>query len=124
MAKTYLYNVSEKLITERTSDNGSKYCSVVLPGICSFCVNVGQIFEATKRDGVTICPGKKTVMLGEEGTVLNVRFSRIAGANDYGNPIFGYTNGIMTVEDISRAWVESRKAFFNRLASSQASPEN
>lgn len=117
--KIYLFNVSDKLITERTAADGSKFYSVILPGICSFCVSGSRIFAATGNDRITARPGKKTILLGEKGTSISVRLSRIVGASDYGNPIFGYVDAKMCVDDISEAWIESRKKFFNNLAASQ-----
>lgn len=62
--------ISEKMLHTNTTKDGKQFVNVSIPcdqsktGFASFGVNVGQVLNATKKDG-TVVEGFKSILLGE-----------------------------------------------------------
>lgn len=70
----FLNAVSVKMIHENETSEGKKFANVTIPyadsktGLASFGVNLGQVMQATRKDGTEI-EGMKNILLGKpEGT--------------------------------------------------------
>lgn len=109
MAKknVFLNYVSEKLIHQNSTKDGDRqFANVSIPvessksGYGSFAVNLGQILDATKKDG-TVVAGMKNVLLGAEDGKKSVSIQTDAG----------YETIEMTNSEIVAAVATSRKAY-------------
>lgn len=116
MAKknVFLNYVSEKLIHSNQTEDGSRqFANVSIPvagsdnGYGSFAVNLGQVLDATKKDG-SVVAGMKNILLGEADKTRKVSVQK-NGA---------YETVEMTNQQIIEAVAESRKAY--RAATAQA----
>ena len=116
MAKTniFLNYVSEKLIHSNQTEDGSRqFANVSIPvegsdnGYGSFAVNLGQVLNATKKDG-SVVAGMKNILLGEADKVRKVSIQK--GGQ--------YETVDMTNAEIRDAVAASRKAY--RAATAQA----
>lgn len=107
MANLFLNYVSEKLIhTNQTSDGSRQFANVSIPvansdnGYGSFAVNIGQVLQATKKDG-TVVSGMKNILLGDPAKTR--KMSVLVGG--------AYESVEMTNQQIADAVAESRKAY-------------
>lgn len=110
MANLFLNYVSDKLIHANTTEDGSrKFANVSIPvegsksGYGSFAVNLGQVIDATKKDG-TVVPGMKNILLGAADKTRKVSIA----TNKKGKK---YVTVEMTNQQIVDAVAASRKAY-------------
>ena len=101
--------ISEKMLhTNRTADgkefvNVSFPCSQSKTGYAAFAVNMGQVLNATKKDG-TIVEGYKSILLGDADKTRKVSIA----TNKKGT---NYKDIEMTNAAIADAFEASRKAY-------------
>ena len=70
MANVFVNFISEKMLHINQTANGKQFANVSIPcaqsktGFASFAVNMGQVLNATKKDG-SIVEGYKSILLGD-----------------------------------------------------------
>ena len=107
MANLFLNYVSEKLIHQNSTEDGSReFANVSIPvegsksGYGSFAVNLGQVIDSTKKDG-TVVPGMKNILLGAADKTRKISIQK--GKK--------YVTVEMTNQEIVDAVAASRKAY-------------
>ena len=107
MANLFLNYVNEKLIHQNTTEDDSRqFANVSVPvkssksGYGSFAVNLGQVLDATKKDG-SVVEGYKNILLGDANKTRKVSIKK--GKK--------YVKVEMTNQEIVNAVAESRKAY-------------
>ena len=110
MAKNLFANfVSEAMLHKNTTSEGKVFYNVSIPcsqsvtGFASFAVNVGQVLDATKKDG-TVVPGYKSILLGAADKTRKVSVAT-------GKKKISYKTVEMTNEAIVKEINDSRKAY-------------
>ena len=101
--------VSEAMLHTNTTADGKEFVNVSIPcsksstGYASFAVNVGQVLDATKKDG-TVVPGYKSILLGAADKTRKVSVAS-------GKKKITYKTIDMTNEEIVAEIAASRKAY-------------
>ena len=101
--------VSEAMLHTNTTADGKEFVNVSIPcsksstGYASFAVNVGQVLDATKKDG-TVVPGYKSILLGAADKTRKVSVAT-------GKKKITYKTIDMTNEEIVAEITASRKAY-------------
>ena len=90
MNNLFINFISEKLIHINTSSAGKEFANVSFPcqesktGYASFSVSMGQILNATKRDG-SIVDGFKSILLGKADGTRKVSIATNKKGSNYTN---------------------------------------
>ena len=109
MKNTFMNFVSEAMLHTNTTAEGKEFVNVSIPcsksttGYASFAVNVGQVLDATKKDG-TVVPGYKSILLGAADKTRKVSVAT-------GKKKITYKTIEMTNADIVKEVNEARKAY-------------
>lgn len=91
MAKnTFINFISEKMIHINTSSTGKEFANISFPcpdsknGYASFSVSMGQVLNATKKDG-SIVNGFKSILLGKADGIRKVSVATNKKGSNYKN---------------------------------------
>ena len=109
MKNTFMNFVSEAMLHTNKTAEGKEFVNVSIPcsksttGYASFAVNVGQVLDATKKDG-TVVPGYKSILLGAADKTRKVSVAS-------GKKKITYKTIEMTNADIVKEVNEARKAY-------------
>ena len=110
MAKNLFMNfTSEAMLHKNQTADGKEFYNVSIPcsqsstGYASFAVNVGQVLDATKKDG-TVVPGYKSILLGAADKSRKVSVAT-------GKKKISYKRIEMTNKEIVDSVNASRKAY-------------
>ena len=101
--------ISEKMLHVNKTAEGKEFVNVSFPcsqsktGYAAFAVNMGQVLDATKRDG-TVVSGYKSILLGDAEKTRKVSVA----TNKKGT---SFKNIELTNAQIAAEFEESRKAY-------------
>ena len=109
MANAWLNYTSEKMIHINKTGEGKEFANISIScpqsktGIATLAVNLGQVIDATRKDG-TVVEGYKNILLGGEDKTRKVSVA----TNKKGT---SYKQIEMTNGEIAKIVAEARKAY-------------